>query len=108
MKRIGCYRDAAPDEPLAGRERLARAAAGGVFIVCVWPVALLREIGVSGLVTWALAAAALWVGGSHLVAAVTGYRGCPEIGAIASLVLRRHVRTACTPWERADRWIRAR
>jgi hypothetical protein len=43
-----------------------------------------------------------WAGFSHLVAAVIGYAGCPELGAVSSLLLRRDVRTGCSPWCRAD------
>ena len=54
---------------------------------------------------WPLSVLAVWFGASHLVAAATGYRGCPEMGAISSLVLRRRVSTVCKPWERLDQWL---
>lgn len=114
MAKIGCYRglsdSPAPvvEPPLSDRARVARALAGAAFIastglLCVWPLALLAHLGVPDPVLWALAAVGFWLGLSHLVAAATSYRGCPEVGAIASLVLRRHVLTTCTPWERLDR-----
>jgi hypothetical protein len=114
MKKIGCYRglsDRASSEaeaPLSGRARAARAIAAvlviaGVGLLYLWPVALLPELGVPSFVVWSLAIPSLWFGVSHLVAAATAYRGCPEVGAIASLVLRRHVITTCSPWERFDR-----
>lgn len=116
MKKIGCYRglsDPASSEaevPLGGRARAARAIAGvliiaGVGLLYVWPVALLPKLGVPSFVAWSLAIPSLWLGVSHLVAAVTAYRGCPEVGAIASLFLRRHVLTACAPWERFGRRV---
>ena len=40
-----------------------------------------------------------------MLAAATGYRGCPEMGAIPGLVLRRRVSTVCKPWERFDQWL---
>lgn len=40
---------------------------------------------------------------THVLAAVTGYAGCPELGAVPSLVLRRPVATWCRPWDWADR-----
>jgi len=43
-----------------------------------------------------------WFGISHLVAGVIGYRGCPELGAIPSVMLGREVPTSCGPWERID------
>src|SRR5919108_6366184 len=114
MKKVGCYKglaDEASSEaqaPLGGRGRAARATAGaliiaGVGLLYLWPVGLLPKLGVPGFVAWALAIPSLWLGLSHLVAAVTAYRGCPEIGAIPSLLLRRHVITSCTPWERLNR-----
>lgn len=54
-----------------------------------------------------IALAAAWSGASHVVAACTAYSGCPELGAIASLVLRRPLRTWCGPWQLADRGIEA-
>ena len=107
MKKVGCYKGLADDgsseaqAPLGGRARVARGMAGllviaGVGLLYLWPVALLPELGVPGFAAWALAIPSLWLGVSHLVAAVTAYRGCPEIGAIPSLLLRRHVITSCT------------
>jgi hypothetical protein len=119
MKKIGCYKglsDPASSEaevPLCGRARAARAIAGvliiaGVGLLYLWPVALLADLGLPGLAAWGLAIPSLWLGVSHLVAAATAYRGCPEVGAITSLFLRRHVITTCAPWERLDRRIEAR
>jgi hypothetical protein len=116
MRKIGCYKglsdpaSSEADVPLGGRARAARAIAGvliiaGVGLLYLWPVALLPQLGVPGLVAWGLAIPSLWLGVSHLVAAETAYRGFPEVGAIASLVLRRHVITTCAPWERLDRRI---
>jgi hypothetical protein len=116
MKKIGCYRglsdraSSEADVPLGGRARAARAIAGvliiaGVGLLYLWPVALLPKLGVPGFVAWGLAIPSLWLGVSHLVAAATAYRGCPEVGAIASLFLRRRVITSCAPWERLDRRI---
>lgn len=116
MKKVGCYKglsDRASSEtqaPLGGRARAARATAGVVIIASVgvlylWPVALLPGLGVPGVVAWSLAIPSLWLGLSHLVAAATAYRGCPEVGAIPSFLLRRHVITTCTPWERLDQRI---
>jgi hypothetical protein len=116
MKKVGCYRglsdhpSSEAQAPLVGRARVARAFAGvliiaGVGLLYLWPVALLPKLGVPGFLAWALAIPSLWLGLSHLVAAVTAYRGCPEVGAIPSLVMRRHVITTCTLWERLDHQI---
>lgn len=53
--------------------RVGRATAGVAFLLAV-PVLRGRL----------LRAVAVWFGLSHLTAAATGYRGCPELGAIAS------------------------
>ena len=44
-----------------------------------------------------------WIGVSHVVAAVTAYPGCPELGAVPSLLRGRSVKTGCLPW----RWLDA-
>ena len=48
-------------------------------------------------------AATGWFGVSHLVAARTGYAGCPELGAIPSMLRGRDVHVGCVPWQIADR-----
>lgn len=53
-----------------------------------------------------LAAAGVgWFGASHLVAAGTGYAGCPELGATPSVLMRRDVHVGCIPWQIADRHL---
>src|SRR5438552_8407312 len=119
MRQIGCYRglanqsDPPAEVPLNRTARGARALAGVAFIgqvgvLYTWPLGVLAQLGLPGPVRWPLAALGLWLGVSHLVAAATGYRGCPEIGAIASLLLRRRVITSCKPWEAFDRRIERR
>jgi hypothetical protein len=116
MRQIGCYRglanqsDPLAEAPLNRTARGARALAGVAFIgqvgvLYTWPLGVLAKVGVPSPVLWPLAAIGLWLGVSHLVAAITRYRGCPEIGAIASLLLRRRVLTSCKPWEAFDRRI---
>src|SRR5258708_25517265 len=113
MRQIGCYRglaDRAEPEleiPMSVRARAARALAGSLFIgqagvLYVWPLALLAGLGVPNFVLWPLAAAGVWLGLSHLVAAATSHRGCPEVGAVASLLLRRPHITTCKPSARPD------
>lgn len=116
MRQIGCYRglakqsDPPPEAPLDHTARGARALAGVAFIAQVgllytWPLGALAKVGLPGRVIWPLGALGVWFGVSHLVAAATGYRGCPEIGAVASLLSRRQVLTRCKPWEAFDRRI---
>lgn len=99
--RIGfVHPDGAPPQPLSRRLRAARGAAGLGFL------ALAGVLGFPELRVLSLLAA--WFGASHLVAAFTAYRGCPELGAIPSLVLRRHVPTVCGPWAKVDRLLERR
>lgn len=57
----------------------------------------------AGVALWPLALVPTWFGISHLIASVTGYRGCPELGAIPSIMLARPIATGCGPWEWIDR-----
>lgn len=83
--------------PLSDPQRAARAAVGaGVTLLALGS---LRSVTFArGLVASGLG----WFGVSHLVAAATRYNGCPERGAIPSLLLGRHVPTRCSPWETID------
>ncbi len=87
--------EAAKDAPALGlRSRGLRVTTGLTFLALATWVPL-----------WPLSVVTVWFGASHLVAAATGYRGCPELGAIPSVVLRRRVTTVCKPWERVDHWL---
>jgi len=86
--------NAASGEALSRRARGARALAGLGFHAVGLTLARAGPL-------WPAALVAHWFGGSHMVAAATGYNGCPELGAIPSLVMRRHFATECGPW----RWI---
>ncbi|HWZ74829.1 MAG TPA: hypothetical protein VN326_25510 [Casimicrobiaceae bacterium] len=59
-------------------------------------------------IAWPLAITAVWFGVSNLVAGWIAYPDCPELGAIASLVSRRYIRTRCGPWARLDQWLELR
>ncbi|MBA3421254.1 MAG: hypothetical protein H0U12_05080 [Thermoleophilaceae bacterium] len=86
---------------LVGRQRRARALVGaGLCAVALTALSSPRRL------VAPVALAAGWLGASHLVAAATSYRGCPELGAIPSLVLGRRVETRCGPWARLDRRLR--
>jgi hypothetical protein len=92
--------------PLSGRQRWARAWAGLGFLGLA--SALGAVAAASWAILWLFSAVAAWFGLSHLAAAATGYAGCPELGAIPSLLLRRHVSTRCVPWENIDRRMEPR
>jgi len=83
--------------------RRARAAAGLGFLALAGALGARQAPGRVAL--WPLALVPTWFGISHLVAGVTGYRGCPELGAIPSVMLARPVATSCGPWERIDRGL---
>ena len=91
-------RATAPGEPaLSDAQRRARGLAGVGFLGLA--AATLRWPRAASLPT---ALSAGWLAASHLVAAAIGYRGCPELGAIPTLVLGRRVETRCGPWELLD------
>jgi hypothetical protein len=45
-----------------------------------------------------------WFGVTHVLAALMAYPGCPELGVVPSLLLRRNVKVGCGPWH----WLDAR
>src|SRR4051812_12030849 len=90
------------DEAMMGRpSRAVRAAAGAGFLLIAGALSSRRLPG--GIALWPAALVPTWFGISHLVAGMTGYSGCPELGAIPSVMLARPVSTGCGPWERIDR-----
>ena len=102
----GCFAgdDSAELPPMSTRGRGARLVVGLAFLAAACFLATSGEVG------WLVQVAALvplWFGAAHLVASVTGYQGCPELGAIPSLVLERPLATNCTVWRRIDRAIGA-
>lgn len=83
--------------PLTDSQCVARATVGGAVTLLS-----LRSLRSPTLARGVVASALGWFGVSHVVAAATRYNGCPELGAIPSLVLGRHVPTRCSPWENID------
>jgi hypothetical protein len=83
--------------PLSTRQRSARAIAGLAFLGLAVPLLRRKPLLPLGTV-------AGWFGATHLLAAGTGFNGCPELGALPSLVLGRDVGTDCGPWD----WLDAR
>lgn len=49
-----------------------------------------------------MTAGAGWFGASHVVAALTRYPGCPELGAVPGVLLRREVHVGCAAWRVVD------
>jgi hypothetical protein len=83
--------------------RRARAVAGVMFLIVAGGLAPRRLPG--GIALWPASLVPTWFGISHLVAGVTGYAGCPELGAIPSVILGRPVGTTCELWRRIDGWV---
>jgi hypothetical protein len=95
---------AGPSHVLTNRQRIVRAVIG---ITSIAFVPGLLSVPVPAL-AWPLAIIAAWFGVSHIVAARSAYPDCPELGAIATLVGRRYIRTRCGPWARLDHWLEPR
>jgi hypothetical protein len=83
--------------------RWSRALAGMGFLAIAGALATRRLPG--GIALWPTSLVPTWFGISHLVAGVTGYHGCPEIGAIPSVMLGRQVKTDCELWQGIDAWV---
>ena len=92
---------AGPSHAITNRQRIARAIIGGGWL----GLGLLFFRVPFRPIAWPLAMIAGWFGISHLVAALTAYPDCPELGAIASLLSGAYVRTRCGPWARFDHWL---
>jgi hypothetical protein len=95
---------AGPSHAMTNRQRAARAVAGLAWLALAWAFLYIPV----PTIAWALAIIAGWFGISHLVAAWIAYPDCPELGAIASLVSRRYIRTRCGPWARLDQRVEPR
>jgi len=95
---IGFAEQSAPVPPrISPPQRLARALAG---LALIGLAAAAQST--SRVVAAPIALLSGWVGLSHLVAAATAYNGCPELGAIPSLLAGKHVHTRCGPWQQLD------
>jgi hypothetical protein len=81
--------------------RRSRAVAGLIFLAMAGGLAARRLPG--DIALWPASLVPTWFGISHLIAGVTGYQGCPELGAIPSVMLGRPVGASCELWRRIDR-----
>ncbi len=97
MASLGCCAVEELPKHLNDPQRSARTAVG-VASLAIGLLAARRP----GVISVLAAAGAGWFGASHLVAGRTGYAGCPELGAIPSVVLHREVQVGCVPWRIAD------
>jgi hypothetical protein len=88
------------DAEVSHPARRVRAVAGLGFLAIAGALST-RELP-GRVALWPAALIPTWFGISHLLAAVTGYPGCPELGAIPSVMLDRPVATGCGPWQFID------
>ena len=100
---LGGETEANSQQPISQRSRVARALVGAGFLAMAGVIATRRTPG--GIALWPVALVPTWFGLSHLVAAQIGYPGCPELGAIPSVLSGRTITTQCRPWEKTDRWL---
>jgi len=98
MASLGCCTVEELPGKLNDRQHRARTLVGVASLAVA-----VRAVRGSGVISVLGAVSAGWFGASHLVAARTGYAGCPELGAIPSVVLGREVPVGCVPWRIADR-----
>lgn len=96
--------NAGPSHRITNRQRVARAIAGAALLAVAWLCLLIPVPAIA----WPLAIIAAWFGISHIVAGWIAYPDCPELGAIATLLSRRYIRTRCGPWARLDEWLQPR
>ncbi len=94
---------AEPQTPIGGAARYARAIGGVFFLGVAGALATRRLPGAIAL--WPASLVATWFGVSHLVAGAIGYQGCPELGAIPSVMLGRRVGTSCDLWRGIDGFL---
>lgn len=87
--------------PLNRRQRTARFIVGAGLLSLAFLLPWSPAVSVAGIVTAAILG---WFGVTHVLAALMAYPGCPELGAVPSLLLRRDVKIGCGPW----RWLDAR
>jgi hypothetical protein len=104
----GCCIDATSENDLVQgsmhrRARAARAGMGVAQLALAGGIATRKFPG--GVALWPVALVPAWFGISHLIAAMIGYRGCPELGAIPTVIQGRPVGTACEFWDRVDRQL---
>lgn len=97
-----CCTDEAGDwRPLNRRQRAARFIVGAGLLLLDFLLPWSHPVSVIGIAT---AAVIGWFGVTHVLAALMAYPGCPELGAVPSLLLRRVVKIGCGPWQ----WLDAR
>jgi hypothetical protein len=90
--------------PLSRRQRMARFIVGAGLLLVAFLLAWFAATSAATIVT---AAILVWFGVTHVLAALIAYPGCPELGAVPSLLLRRDVKIGCDPWQWFDARLRS-
>jgi hypothetical protein len=98
-----CSADSADWHPLNRRQRTARFIVGAGLL---WLDVLLSSSHALSITVTAAAAFIGWFGVTHVVAALIAYPGCPELGAVPTLLLRRDIKIGCGPWRWLDERLR--
>lgn len=92
-----------PQAPMSRAARRSRALAGVASLAVAGALGSRRLPGRIEL--WPASLVPTWFGISHLLAGVIGYQGCPELGAIPTVMLGRPVGSSCELWRRIDGWV---
>ena len=87
--------------PLNRRQRTARFIVGAALLLLAFLLPWSPSASAAAIITAAIIG---WFGVTHVLAALMAYPGCPELGAVPSLLLRRDLKIGCGPW----RWLDAR
>jgi hypothetical protein len=98
-----CGGEAGDWRPLNRRQRAARFIVGAVLLLLVFLLPWSSALSAIGIVTAAIIG---WFGVTHGLAALMAYPGCPELGAVPSLLLHRDVKIGCGPWRWLDERLR--
>jgi hypothetical protein len=101
MKACCCSDEAGDGRPLNRGQRSARFIVGASLLLLGSLLPWSDGLSVAGIAASVIIG---WFGVTHVLAALTAYPGCPELGAVLSLLLRRDVKVGCGPW----RWLDAR
>jgi hypothetical protein len=100
-----CGGEADDWRPVNRRQRAARFIVGTALLLLAFLLAWSHELSVARITTAVIIG---WFGATHVLAALMAYAGCPELGAVPSLLLRRDIKIACGPWQWLDARLRQR
>ena len=96
-----CSKEAGDWRPLNRRQRTVRFIVGAGLLLLDLLLPWSQPLSIAEIATAAIIG---WFGVTHVLAALMAYPGCPELGSVPSLLLRRDLKIGCGPW----RWLDAR